>query len=61
MPIFVPPAVFDVVQAVFDLPMVAHMSEQLPRGRGVGIQAGQEVARFPRRLALSVLGLPIDS
>lgn len=44
--IFVPPAVLDEEEAVLDLPMAAHMRQQLRVRRLLGIKAGDEVARI---------------
>lgn len=49
MAIFVPPAVFDEMEAVFDLPMAANVRLELGRRDQVGIQAGHEVPAFARK------------
>ena len=43
--VFIPPAIFDEEQTVFDLPMGAHGCQEFARGDAVGIEAGEKIAR----------------
>ena len=60
--VFVPPAVFDEVQAVFHLPVIASVGLQ-PRGRDAGrIEAGDEIVALGKEnLALGRTHLAIDA
>ena len=44
MSIFVPPAVFGEVQAVFNSPVIADMLEYVAWSDGVWVQTGDEIA-----------------
>ena len=46
MAVFVPPAVFEKEDAVFDLPVIADGGQQLVGADRAGIEAGEEVARI---------------
>ena len=60
--IFVPPAVFNEVQAVFHLPVPADVALELFRRDQSGIQAGYEVPAFAgKKLALGRTHFTIDS
>ncbi len=51
--IFVPPAVFDEMKAVFHLPVAANICLEFGRRDRIGIQAGYEVPTFAgKKLAL---------
>lgn len=60
--VLVPPAVIDEVQAVLDLPMIAHQPQEFGRGDPVWVQAGNEVARVVRdKFAVGFANLAIDA
>lgn len=46
MTILVPPAVFQEVQAIFDLPVPANVPQEIGCGHLLGIKAAHEVARI---------------
>ena len=48
MPVFVPPAVFEKVQTVFDLPVPAYIAQQIVGSHLIGIEAGDKVADVVR-------------
>lgn len=48
MAVFVPPAIFEKVQRVLDLPMATDIGQQLPSVDGAWVEAGDEVAGVVR-------------
>lgn len=60
--VFVPPAVFAKVQAVFDAPMVAHVGQEVGGGDLVRVLAGNEVPHVVRdELAGGIADLAINA
>ena len=58
--IFVPPAVFDEMKAVFHLPVAANVRLEFGRPDQIGIQAGHEVPTFAgKKLAVGRAHFPI--
>lgn len=49
MAVLAPPAVFDEVETVFHLPMIAHQLQELDRGDPLWIEAGNEVPHVVRQ------------
>jgi len=45
MAVFIPPAIFDEEQAVFNLPMGAHRGQEFARGDTIGIKTGEKITR----------------
>jgi len=48
VPVLVPPAIFEKVQAILDLPVATDIAQQIVRGDRLGIEAGDEVAHVVR-------------
>jgi len=42
--IFIPPAIFEEMQAVFDFPVAANQLQKIRRRHGAGVEAGDEIA-----------------
>ena len=49
MAVFVPPAIFQEVQAVFHAPMVADVPQEVRGGNAVGIEARHEIPHIVRQ------------
>lgn len=62
MAIFVPPAIFDVEDAVLNLPMMTNVSQQVFRANATRVFAGNKVPRLRKHdVALGIGDVAIDT
>ena len=60
--IFVPPAIFQEMKAILDLPMATNQRQEIGRRHGIGIEAGDEIACVERNdISVRTSQLSVDA